>query len=171
MATSTSIDLSVSYPDMKTKTLRLLSVLGKRTIGENGDSQFTRVQVGTAEEPLINDFVKKALHDVIAKITPCVSNYTEDGETVSFTVTNVRWDTTVTSGLAASFTYSVIDYCVSTAIADYLALYFPQQSQFYKERAAGILASIISVCYFKQPDAVSESYYGSTTGEATDEGQ
>lgn len=167
--TTATIDLSVSYPDMKTKTLRLLSVLGKRTVAENGDSQFARVQVGSAEEPLISDFVKKALHDIIAKITPCVTNYEEDGETVSFTVTNVRWDTTATSGLAQTFTYSVIDYCVSTAIADYLSLYFPQQAQFYKERAAGILASIISVCYFKQPDAVSESYYDSTTGTATDE--
>lgn len=169
MATTAHIDLSISYPDMKTKTLRLLSVLGKRTIGENGDSQFTRVQVGQAEEPLINDFVKKAMHDIIAKITPCVTDYEEDGETVSFTVTNVRWDTTATSGLAKTFTYSVIDYCVSTAIADYLSLYFPQQSQFFKERAAGILASIISVCYFKQPDAASQSYFGSATGTATDE--
>lgn len=154
---------------MKTKTLRLLSVLGKRTVGENGDSQFTRVQVGTAEEPLISDFVKKALHDIIAKITPFVSAFQEDGENVSFTVTNVRWETETTSGMANAFKYAVIDYCVSSAISDYLSLYFPQQAAYYKERSVGNLNTIISMCYFKQPDtAGNDSYFGSADGGSED---
>ncbi len=158
MATST-IDLSISYPNMETKTLRLLSVLGKRFVDKEGNSTFSMVQIGTAEQPLISDFVHKALHDVVARIASLISNYDEDENVVTFSVTNSRWGTEEAVGLNKTFAYTIIDYCVSTAIADYLALYFPSQSSFYKSRAVEIMNNIISICYFKQPSvAVQYSY-------------
>lgn len=160
MATAT-INLSISYPNMETKTLRLLAVLGKRFFDKEGNSAFSQVQIGSAEQPLISDFVHKALHDVVAKIAPLVSNYSEDEDTVNFAVTNSRWGDGETVGLNNTFAFTVIDYCVSTAIADYLALYFPSQSSFYKNRAAEILNNIISICYYKQPEvAQNYSYLG-----------
>lgn len=157
MAATSTINLDFSYSNMETKTMRLLSVLGKRFVDKDGNSQFAMVQLGEAERPLISDFIHKALHDVVAKITPLVSNYSEDESNVSFTVTNSRWDTSTEIGLNSTFAYTVVDYCVSTAIADYLALYFPSQSSFYKNRAAEILNNIISICYYKQPQ-VAQNY-------------
>ena len=174
MATSTSINLTISYPKIKTEACRLLAVLGKRTVAPNGDSQFTRVQLGSAEEPIILDFTKKALHDVVARIAPLVTDYTEADDTASFTITNQRWDAATTSGLSNSINYAINDYCSSTAIADYLSLYFPQQSQFYSTRATSILETIVSLCFFKQAPEVPkttvdgeevELSYGAITGE------
>lgn len=150
---------------MKNKAMQLLAVLGKRTMKENGDSQFTRVQVSTAEEPLIINFVKKGLADILEKIAPCVFGYVEDEENVSFKVSFLKWNKSNDDGMDNVFASKVEDYCSSVAIADYLSLYFPQQAQFFKDRAFNILSSIISICYAKRPDITRESYFSSTSGD------
>jgi len=161
-----TITLSVSYDEIKTKALRLLSVLGKRTVTQDGNSQFTRVQVSTAEEPLIIDFVEKAFQDIMEKIAPCVSNYTDNENGAVCDISFFSWSKLNESAITSMFRSKVYDYCMSIAIADYLSLYFPQQSQFYKDRAFGILSSILSVCYTKRPEEAEGSYFTSTTAGA-----
>lgn len=168
---NTIVDLIITYEDVKSKAMQLLSVLGKRTITEGGDSQFTRVQVGKAEEPLLVEFAKKAAHDVMEKIAPCVFDLVEDADGLSCKVSFIRWNRTNVESTDAAFAGMVSDYCSSVTISDYLSLYFPQHSQFFKERAMGILASILSVCYNKRPHLARGSYYDSTTSDAIDEEQ
>lgn len=168
---NTIVDLIITYEDVKSKAMQLLSVLGKRTIGENGDSQFTRVQVGKAEEPLLVEFAKKATHDVLEKISPCVFDLVEDADGISCKVSYIRWNRTNEDSTNTAFAGMVSDYCSSVTISDYLSLYFPQHSQFFRERAVTIMASILSVCYNKRPHLARGSYYDSTTCDAIDEEQ
>lgn len=166
---NTIVDLIVAYEDVKSEAMQLLSVLGKRTLTESGDSQFTRVQVGTAEEPLLVEFAKKATHDVLEKIAPCVFDLTEDEDGISCKVAFLRWNRTNEDSTNTAFAGMVADYCSSAVISDYLSLYFPQHAQFFKERALNIMAYILSVCYNKRPRLAHGSYYESTTGDFIDE--
>jgi hypothetical protein len=147
--------ISISYQDIKTKILRNLAVLGKRSTDSEGNSTFSKVTVSSKEEPLLSDFVHNAVHNVIAAIPDLVHEFTEDDATASFKVTNTRWKISNGDDFAKAFSLSVVSYCVASAVADYYSMYFGEQSEYYNLKAARMMKDILSLCYFKQP-AISE---------------
>lgn len=146
-----TVNISVSYANIKSKIKSNLAVMGKRFIDKDGNLRFTKVTLSSAEEPLLADFVKNAVHNVTSAIVELVHNYTEDGETVSFDVTNTRWSHSNNDSFTQAFQYTVVTYCVMQALADYYAFYFNEQSQYYTVKAQATLNEIKSLCYYKQP--------------------
>lgn len=149
--------ISISYSNIRSKVLATLSVLGKRTPSKDQPA-FSTIQVSSAEEPLLSQFIKNAAHNVLSRIPKLVHNLEEDDATVTFDITNTRWDTEQGDSFASSFSFSVIGFCVAAATSDYLALVLPEQAKSYSANAESIMNDIVSLCYYKQP-AVSSSDY------------
>ena len=149
--------ISISYSLIRSKVLTALSVLGKRNPSKDQPA-FTTIQVSTAEEPLLSQYIKNAAHNVLSRIPKLIHNLTEDDETVKFDITNTRWDTAQQDSFASSFSFSVIGFCVAAATSDYLALVLPEQAKAYAANAESIMRDIISLCYYKQPSESSSNY-------------
>lgn len=167
--------VAISLTSIRTQAVRTINVFAKR-YAVQGENKFTFVALSSEEEKLLGDFILKAVHDIASHLAQLLSTYvspdTTTGENNStteiefsakFTVENSRW----TEAEMAAFKDTVSDYCVFSAVGDYFALYFPNQSQHFLSRANEILANILRLTYIKKEASGSDSYFDSIVGGDT----
>lgn len=138
--------VTISLATIRTEAVRTINVFAKR-YAVQGENKFTFVALSTEEEALLTDFALKAVHEVASHVAQMVTAYTNSSEgTVTFTATNTRWG----DELGKAFADSVKDYCVTTAVADYFGLYFPNQARFFQERANSFMTAVLRLTFIKQ---------------------
>lgn len=168
--------VTISLSSVRTQAVRTINVFAKR-YAVQGENKFTFVALSSEEEKLLGDFILKAVHDIASHLAQLLSTYvspdttgendstTEIPFSAKFTVENSRW----TEAEKAAFKDTVSDYCVFSAVGDYFALYFPNQSQHFLIRANEILANILRLTYIKKEVSGSDSYFDSIVGGDTNQ--
>lgn len=147
-----ALSYSNAYPDVK----RHLSTIGKRTANKAGENIFSMITLSSAEEPILQQYIQQATHNVVAAIEQFVSNYSENTTGVTFKVTNTRWKDPTTPDFVGTFAYSFKKYVVMYTVAEYLSMNFPELAQKYFDAALQALQAIIRLVFFKAPQTAAD---------------
>lgn len=143
--------ISVAFSSLHSEVQRHLSVIGKRQYNKEGVNEFSQITVSSAEKDIFNLYMQSAAQQVVANIEQFVSAYTETESSVTFNVTNTRWEKTPTPVFTQSFVTSFKKYLVFYTVSEYLAMNFPELAKKYYNLALQKLQAIIQLVFFKAP--------------------
>jgi len=149
--TMTTVEITVTYSNVRSRTLRNLSVIGKRAYSSDGKSLFDKVTVSTKEEDLLQDFIRTAAQDIISALGRNVSSPVVDDAKATF---SVRCDAVQSVVIG----HSVIDYCVLATVASYIATYYPQQASPYIQAAHDALNDVVNICHTRDVPVTTSDY-------------
>ncbi len=152
MTETISIAFSSLYPEIE----RHLSAIGKRLYAKDGKNMFSAVTVSSAERTIFDLYMQEAAQNVTAAIKDFVSAYTETAGSVTFKVTNTRWNDPNTPSFVESFSHHFKKYLVLCTVAEYLSMNFADLAKKYFEQADVKLNAIVTLVYFKAPPVSSE---------------
>lgn len=148
--------ISLSFASILPSILRHLSVIGKRTEDKKGENVFSKITLSSAEHPILIQYLQEAAQNVTAEIRDFVSAYTETDNSVTFMVTNTRWNDPRTPSFVEAFNYNFTKYLVFYTVAQYLDMNFPELAKKYLQQALDRLRAIIALVFFKAPPIQSD---------------
>ena len=124
------MDITLEYTSLYATVERSLSIIGKRSIDDNGNPLFIDITLGTRETELINDYIRNAVIDLAAELGGFITGETD--VTASDTIT-ITLPTNHNSNLEGFIAKSCKAYCVSYALHSWFMLTAPK----LVEREAG----------------------------------
>lgn len=133
------------------KVSRSLSIIGKRSIDDQGNLLFKDITLGSNETELISDYLRQAVIDIVTELGAFITAQT-DG--VSITVT---FPTNHNNVLDTFIGSSCDEYCVSYALYSWFNITAPRIAAKYLEDCKRQLAAVIRLAHDKQPPASSAS--------------
>ena len=145
--------ITLTYSSIYPEIQRHLSVIGKRAANKAGENIFSAVTVSSAEKPIFDQYIQQAAQNAVAAIERFVSAYTEGTSSITFLVTNTRWNDPSTPSFVGAFAPSFRKYVIMYATAEYLSMCFPEYAKKYYEAAIAALTAIIRLVFFKAPPA------------------
>lgn len=156
------INIIITYSDLLTDVKRHLSIIGKRAQKVNGQSMFSDLTTSTFEDPVFNDFIINAAHNVISALADACSTYIIGENSVTFKIIGTRWEDTGTNpqmGLKDAIKGAVRMYIYNFTLAQYLSVihpstgekYPPLYGQTYFNQCAVIMTNLKSLVFLKRP--------------------
>ncbi len=154
------MDIIIDYNKLYENMARSLSVIGKRSVDENGNHLFGDITLGTNEKRIADDFFKEAVINIVAEISAFITDETEDA---SVTLTLPENHNRHLDG----FIQRACDmYCVSYALFSWFVITAPKIAGKYKDASIQQMDDIVRLVHEKNAPETSESYTD-VTGEVT----
>lgn len=148
----------ISLTGVTAKIKRHLAVIGKRLYDKEGKNLFSNITTSTAEDAIFDHYVAAAAQNIATALAQFVSGYTD----TSITVTGTRWDTNLTTAV----TNAAQSYALFFSVGEYLAMTHPELAEKYYRDAQGMMNTIVSSAYEKDPP-VSAFSFSDPTGTVT----
>ena len=130
---------------------RHLSIVGKRLYDKEGKNLFSNITVSTAEQPsngggIFDQYIAAAAQNIAGALAQFVTSYSD----TSITVEGTRWN----AQLTASVQNAAKSYAILFAVGEYLAMTHPELAEKYYRDAQGMMNTIITTTYHKNPPTI-----------------
>lgn len=151
------MNITFDFATLATEVKRSLSIIGKRSIDEQGNLMFKDITLGSLEEPLLNDYFQQAVIDLTTETDTFITASTDTSLTLTF-------PTNHNDALNPAITKVCKAYCVSYALYSWFSVVAPKLQEKYMgdcRRQAGALIRLIH--NKKAPTVSSESPLSAST--------
>lgn len=118
------------------KVSRSLSIIGKRSIDDQGNLLFKDITLGSNETEIINDYLRQAVIDIVTELSAFITAESGDAITVTF-------PTNHNSNLDTFIGKSCDEYCVSYALYSWFTVTAPRIAEKYLGDCRRQLAAVI----------------------------
>lgn len=136
---------------------RSLSIIGKRSVDENGNLMFKDITLGSREQGIIADYISSAMSDLAAEMSDFVSASTDTSITITLPSNhNAQLDSLM--GKACQ------QYCVSYALYSWFTITAPRLAEKYLGDSNNQLAAIRIMVHNKKEPAPSSADYDNVNG-------
>ena len=123
---------------------RTLSILGKRSVDEEGNRHFSDITLSTLERPLADDYFDQAIIDLVTESDAMVTASTDESITLDFPANhNAALEPAVKKACQA--------YCVSYALYSWLTLVAPKLAPKYLTDCQRQSGAVIRLIHQKNP--------------------
>lgn len=139
------MDIILNNDTLYEKMSRSLSIIGKRSIDDNGKLLFTDITLGTREKEIANDFFRQAVIDLTTELSVFITTATSQSVTFSLNLPDNH-----NSALEAFLQDACESYCVSYALYSWFIITAPRISNKYAEDCKRAVASVIRLAYDKK---------------------
>lgn len=142
------MDITLDNNTLYEKVSRSLSVIGKRSIDDNGNLLFTDITLGSREKTIANDYFRQAVITLTTELSAFVTTATSQSVTFTITLPDNH-----NSALEAFLQDACESYCVSYALYSWFVITAPRISSKYADDCKLMLASVIRLAHEKKtPD-------------------
>lgn len=133
------MEITLNFTTLAAEVKRSLSIIGKRSVDENGNLMYKDITLSSLEEPLLEDYLQQAVIDLTTETDTFITASTDSSLTLTFpTNHNDALNTVITNVCKA--------YCVSYALYSWLSIVAPRLQEKYMgdcRRQAGALIRLI----------------------------
>ena len=135
------MEITLNFTTLAAEVKRSLSIIGKRSVDENGNLMYKDITLSSLEEPLLDDYLQQAVIDLTTETDTFVTASTDSPLTLTLTFPanhNDALNTVITNVCKA--------YCVSYALYSWLSIVAPRLQEKYMgdcRRQAGALIRLI----------------------------
>ena len=126
------------------KVSRSLSIIGKRSIDDQGNLLFKDITLGSNETEIINDYLRQAVIDIVTELSAFITAESGDAITVTF-------PTNHNSNLDTFIGKSCDEYCVAYALYSWFNVTAPRIAGKYLEDCKRQLSAVIRLAHDKKP--------------------
>ncbi len=153
------MNITLTYSELTATVKRSLSIIGKRSVDENGNLLFKDITLSSLEEPILGDYFRQAIID----ITTGTESFVTASATQSITLT---FPTNHNDALDSAITDVCKDYCVSYALYSWFQVTAPRLTEKYLADCNRQMGALIKLIHNKKAPA-SETSYSEVTGTIT----
>lgn len=139
------MDIILNNDTLYEKMSRSLSIIGKRSIDDNGKLLFTDITLGTREKEIANDFFRQAVIDLTTELSVFITTATSQSVTFSLNLPDNH-----NSALETFLKDACESYCVSYALYSWFVITAPRISNKYADDCKRTIASVIRLAYDKK---------------------
>lgn len=154
------IIVNLNFSDLYETTSRSLSIIGKRSVDDNGNLLFKDITLGTNEKEIIYDYFQQAIIDLMAETAAFISASTEESITLTL-------PTNHNTALEPFITKACRAYCVSFALYSWFTITAPRIASRYLDDCKRQLSAVIRITYEKTAPSAPDSSYSDVTGTVT----
>lgn len=146
------MEIQFSYTALYEVVARSLSIIGKRSRDEKGNSRFEDVTLGTNEKSLIEDYLRQAVIDLAAETASFITDAVDDTVTLAFPDNhNEKLEDFIRRSCKA--------YCVSYALYSWFTITAPSLSDKYMADCNRQLNALKKLIYEKkEPEKTNINY-------------
>jgi len=151
------MEITLNFTALAADVKRSLSIIGKRSIDENGNLMFKDITLSSQEEPLLDDYFQQAVIDLTTETDTFITASTDTSLTLTFPVNH-------NGALTPAITKVCKAYCVSYALYSWFSIVAPRLVEKYMgdcKRQTGALVRLIH--NKKAPEASEHSPLSPTT--------
>ena len=148
--------ITLTSADIYAIVERSLSVIGKRSVDDNGNLLFKDITLGTREKAIVDDYIGEAMTDLATELSEFVTASTDDTVTVTL-------PTSHNTGLDGLIQKACTGYCVSYALYSWFTVTAPRIADKYKGDAARQLAAVIRMGSMKKAPESSTDILSTST--------
>lgn len=133
------MEITLDFTTLAGEVKRSLSIIGKRSIDEQGNLMFKDITLGSLEEPLLNDYFQQAVIDLTTETDTFITASTDTSLTLTF-------PTNHNDALNPAITKVCKAYCVSYALYSWFSIVAPRLVEKYMgdcKRQGGALIRLI----------------------------
>ena len=134
---------TISLADIDSDIKRHLSIIGKRLYDKEGKNLFSNITTSTAETGIFDQYIAAAAQNIAGALSQFVSSYSD----TSITLTGSRFN----SELEKALQNAGKSYAVLFSVGEYLAMTHPELAEKYYRDAQGMMNTIITTAYHKEP--------------------
>lgn len=139
---------------------RSLSIIGKRSVDDEGNPLFQDITLGTNETSLVNDYIGNAITDLAVEMSDFVTASTDTTITITLPGNHK-------AALESFIQKACTQYCVSYTLFSWFTITAPKLSEKYLADANRQRASVVNFVYNKQEPAAGASSYSDVNGTVT----
>ena len=152
-----NMEITLNFNTLASDVKRSLSIIGKRSIDENGNVIFKDITLSSLEEPLLEDYFQQAIIDLTTESDTFITASTDDTLTLTF-------PTNHNEALNSAITKICNAYCVSYALYSWFSIVAPRLQEKYMGDCKRQMSALIRLINVKKPPtASSESPLAPTT--------
>lgn len=134
---------TISLAGVDSSIQRHLSVIGKRLYNKEGKNLFSNITVSSNETSIFSDYISAAAQNIAAALAQFVTTYANN----SITINNARWS----SSVALAVQNACVSYATLFSVGEFLAMTHPELAEKYYRDAQGMMNTIITSAYHKNP--------------------
>lgn len=153
--TRKNMEITFDFNTLLEEVKRSLSVIGKRTVDDNGNKLFSDITVSSNEESIISDYFRQAVIDLAAELAAHITTPAKaEGTTIAIGLPS-NHDTAIEPFIRDACKA----YCVSYALYSWFTVTAPRISEKYNADCSRQVNSVIRLVNQKsEPDAPVSSY-------------
>ena len=136
---------TINISGVSSNIQRHLSIIGKRLYNKEGKNLFSNITVSTNETAIFTDYIDAAAQNIAAALAQFVTSY--NNSTHQIIVENARWN----SNVASAMQYACVSYATLFSVGEFLAMTHPELAEKYYRDAQGMMNTIITSAYHKNP--------------------
>lgn len=149
------MDITLDFTTLYQKVSRSLSIIGKRSIDDNGNLLFRDITLGSREQEIVNDFFINAFTELCAELNKFITAEVQNqGSSITSIVLTVTTPSNWNSALELSVSQALFNYCVSYALYSWFIITAPRISEKYLADATRQMAAIRSLIHEKNAPAI-----------------
>lgn len=143
------------------KVSRSLSIIGKRSVDDQGNLLFKDITLGSNEKEIINDYLRQAVIDIVTELGAFITAQT-DGTSITVTL-----PTSHNSVIDTFIGNSCDEYCVSYVLYSWFTVTAPRIADKYLGDCKRQLAAVIRMSNEKTAPTGSADIVSSTSTSVT----
>ena len=140
--------MTITIATVITAVKRHLSIIGKRLYSKEGKNMFSDITLSSAEDTqILSQYINSSAQDIEAVLKQFITATTNNGTTISMTISNTRGDAdfqTRTQNMCES-------YVILNTVGECLSMLHPDIAQKYQRDAKQELESLVSYVFYKVP--------------------
>jgi len=141
------MQITLNYTSLYDTVARSLSIIGQRSVDDNGNLLFKDITLGSREKDIIYDYFRSAINGLAADLRQYVTAVTSSS--TSFTLTVSLYDD-ANSNLSSTVVQAVKDYVTAYALYSWFTITAPRISEKYKEDAMNQRNFVIAQTFHRQ---------------------
>lgn len=146
------MDIIINYSDISEIVERSLSIIGKRSIDEQGNLLFKDITIGTREKEILTDYCKSAIMHIAAELRQYVRLETPTADTYTIRII-LNYD--ANPYLEDSIRQAVTEYIIAYALYSWFTVSAPRLYQKYLTDSQNALNYLTYQVYNrKRPDTL-----------------
>lgn len=138
------MNITFDFATLATEVKRSLSIIGKRSIDEQGNLMYKDITLGSLEEPLLNDYFQQAVIDLSTETDTFITASTDTSLTLTFPANH-------NNALEPAITKLCNAFCVSYALYSWFSIVAPRLVEKYMGDCKRQAGALIRMVYNKKP--------------------
>lgn len=144
------MEITLDFTTLAGEVKRSLSIIGKRSIDEQGNLMFKDITLGSLEEPLLNDYFQQAVIDLTTETDTFIKASTDTTLTLTFPSNH-------NDALNPAIAKVCKAYCVSYALYSWFSIVAPRLVEKYMGDCKRQGGALIRLIHNKKQPTVNEA--------------
>lgn len=150
------MNINISYATLYEEVSRSLSIIGKRSVDDDGTPLFKDITLSSREQEIISDYIRQAAIDIAAETAAFITASTDQSVTLTL-------PTNSNQALEPFIQKSCAEYCVSYALYSWLFITAPRIAPRYLDDCKRQLSAVVRLVHEKKAPQENADILSTTT--------